>query len=121
MRPRELERFEALRVYQKEIPARCWNAVRVLMRRLGRPLLLDLPGLRGVECELDEAAWVVWARRYGAVPFMAWTGFENRRDAIHLPVRCELRLYHMQAGLLMGPALESLEQAATAAVARGAT
>ncbi len=111
---RDLEAYEALRVYRKQVPATCWNAVRLALRRGGRPLRLDLPGLRGVECELDGTVWIVWAPRYGAVPFMAWTAFERHRT-LHLPVACELRVYHLQAGLLMGPALEAVERAARAA------
>ena len=112
---RDLDAYRPLRVYPKCVPAACWNAVRLALRRRGRPLRLDLPGLRGVECELDDTVWIVWAPRYGAVPFMAWTAFE-RCPALHLPVACELRVYHLQAGLLMGPALEAVERAARAAV-----
>lgn len=119
MRPQDLERYEPLRVFPKEIPASCWNTVRLALRRQGRPLRLDLRGLRAVTCELDEAAWVVWGpHHYGEVPLMAWTGFTRPRAALHLPVRCELRLYHLHAGLLMGPALEALEASVRPLVAR---
>lgn len=111
MRPQELARYEALRVYPKRIPAECWNAVRLALRRHGRPLSIELRGMRAVSCELDEAAWVVWGPpHYGAAPLMAWTAFARPHAALHLPVSCELRLYHLHAGLLMGPALEAVEQ-----------
>jgi len=116
--PRDLERFEPLRILPKRVPAPCWNSVRLALRRHGHPLHLSMPGFRGVECELDDRAWVVWAPRAGSVPFMAWTAFEPRGAALHLPVACELRLYHLQAGLIMGPALEAIESAARSLLSR---
>ncbi len=119
MRLRELGRYEPLRVLPKQIPASCWNRARIALIRKGAPLRIELDGLRALLCELDNESWVLWPPPHaGEVPLMAWTGFVRPEAALHRPVRCELRLYHLQAGLLMSRALEALE-ASLSRVIRG--
>ncbi len=112
MRLRDLERYEPLRVLPKQIPARCWNRARIVLIRKGAPLRVELEGLRALVYELDEESWVLWPPPHaGEVPLMAWTAFVRPEAALHRPIHCELRLYHLHAGLLMSRALEALEGA----------
>jgi len=43
---------------------------------------------------------------------LAWRKFQtSSRLNLHLPISCELWLYHSCAGLIMGSALDDLDQA----------
>jgi hypothetical protein len=103
------EEFPTLRAFPKVIEADCFNRVRLALLRIENPLRLDLPGIRGAACILDDRAWVC-VDVADDQPLMAWLKFRKQSRALHQPVPCELRLFHMQAGLLMGPALEALDR-----------
>jgi hypothetical protein len=100
-----------LREFPKRIDASCYNVVRLALNRVARPLRIELPGHRGLEAVLDDFCWLVVDGLHDDLPILAWTGFENRRSGLHEAVPCRLKLYHLQAGLVMGTALDSLEQA----------
>jgi len=107
-----LDDIPALRIIRKTIEAARYNQVRLALRRLGNPLRVDLPGHRGLEIILHDRYWLCVDSYCNDLPVMAWTAFDTRRHnaALHEPVPCQLRLYHMHAGLVMGSALDSLEQ-----------
>jgi hypothetical protein len=64
-----------------------------------------------MEMLLDRRVWVGLAMWQQDLPLLAWTEFEHReRTALHEPVRCSLHLYHFQAGLVMGVALDNLDR-----------
>lgn len=102
----------ALRVMPKTIEAACYNRVRLAMRRLGTPLRVALPGHRGLEVILENDHWLCVDSTHDDQPVMAWLEFDTRKhnNALHEPVPCELRLYHMHAGLIMGSALDALDE-----------
>lgn len=97
-----------LRTLPKTIEAVCYNRVRLALCRFGRPLRVEL-GRPALVVVLDDGCWLglaAWDERF---PMLAWTDFETRgRSALHLPVMCRLHLYHIHAGLMMGPAVEAL-------------
>lgn len=101
-----------LRVMPKTIDAACYNQVRLALRRLGKPLRVELPEHRGLEIILENDAWLCVDSARNDQPIMAWLAFDTRKHntALHEPVPCELRLYHMHAGLIMGSALDALEK-----------
>ncbi|MDX1594388.1 MAG: hypothetical protein R3298_09065 [Gammaproteobacteria bacterium] len=75
----------------------------------GGRLRLALPTLRHLDLILQEDAWIVVDRDLGDIPLLAWSGFEvDPEERLHRPVACGLRLYHAQAGLLLGRVLEEL-------------
>jgi hypothetical protein len=79
-----------------------YNNVFLALRRLGDPLRLMLPGMRGFEMQLDHEAWVCLDRTSDNHPLLAWTGFRgNARSGLYEPVPCRLLLYHPYASLLM--------------------
>lgn len=107
-----LASIRPLRVMPKTIEAACYNQVRLALRRLGNPLRVELPEHRGLEIILEDDNWLCVDSARDDQPIMAWLGFDTRKhnNALHEPVPCQLRLYHIHAGLIMGSALDALEQ-----------
>ncbi len=100
-----IDEFTPLRTLPRLLPASCFNTVRLAQLRVGAPLRLPAPGLRLLECILEREAWICVDARSDHVPLIAWTGFDLAGRGLHEAVRCEQRLYHIHAGLIMGPAL----------------
>ena len=107
-----IDEFMPLRTLPRLLPASCFNTVRLAQLRVGVPLRLPAPGLRLLECILEREAWICVDARSDHVPLIAWTGFDLAGRGLHEAVRCEQRLYHIHAGLIMGPALDAIERAA---------
>lgn len=97
-----------LRSFPKTIEADVYNCARLALRRLPHPLRFSLPEHRGLDAILYDDLWLVVNRFNGDEPVLTWTGFARPHNALHEPVVCELRLYHMHAGLVMGSALDAL-------------
>jgi hypothetical protein len=118
-----IDSIRPLRVMPKTIEATCYNHVRLALRRLGNPLRVDLPEHRGLEIILYDNQWVCVDSTRDDQPVMAWIDFDTRRhrDALYEPVPCKLRLYHMHAGLVMGSALDALDQFLTLKLASQVT
>jgi hypothetical protein len=90
----------------KSLPMRMeavhYNNVFLALRRLGEPLRLMLPGMRGFDVHLDRDAWVCFDRTSDNRPLLAWTNFRgNARSGLYESVPCRLLLYHPYATLLM--------------------
>ncbi len=65
--------------------------------------------MKCLEIILNDQYWLCLDSCTGGHPIMAWTDFQSTdRSAIHTPVSCMLRLYHVHAGLVMGEVLEAL-------------
>jgi hypothetical protein len=109
---RRIASIRPLRIMPKTIEAACYNQVRLALLRLGNPLRVALPGHRGLEIILEDSHWVCVNSAFDDQPIMAWLDFDTRKHnkALHEPVPCQLHLYHMHAGLIMGSALDALEQ-----------
>jgi hypothetical protein len=105
-----------IRVLPKQVPAPCWNAVRLALRRLGEPLRLDLPVLKTVACVLARDSWRLIDFSDRETLLLEWTRFDAQERGLHEPVACELRVFHVHAGLIMGEALEAIEHAAAEAM-----
>ena len=103
-----LDNWVPLRTLPKTIAAAQYNRVRLALRRLGKPLRLEMPRLR-VEIVLDDRVWLCHRPLSSELPVLAWTDFEARGRALHEPVHCVVHLYHFHAGLLMGVALDGLD------------
>jgi len=100
-----------LRSLPKTIEAACYNRVRLSLARHGRPLRVALSGHRGLEVILDDRFWLCVDSLQNDQPVLAWHEFETAgRNALHAPVHCQLCLYHVCAGLVMGSVLDDLQQ-----------
>ncbi|HEX7971128.1 MAG TPA: hypothetical protein VF501_02770 [Thiobacillus sp.] len=110
-----------LRIMPKEIPAACYNRVRLALIRLGKPLRIGLTRHRGLEIVLDDEAWCCVDSFAEDQLIMVWRTFSTGgRDNLTEPVACELFLYHHCAGLVMGSVLSDMEQAIEARLAPNA-
>ena len=110
--PDAIDNITPLRIMHKTIDAVCYNHVRLALLRLGNPFRVELPDHRNLEIILYNNYWLCVDRAHDDQPIMAWLDFDTRRhnQALHKPVPCQLRLFHIHAGLVMGSALDSLDQ-----------
>ena len=107
-----IDKYTPLRVLPKRIPAADFNRIRLGVLHERQPWHLRLEGFRAMRIILDEHAWVCADEVQNGRPVLAWTAFKTlERAALNTPVECELRLYHIHAGLLMGSILEALAEA----------
>ncbi len=114
-----IDEVPALWVIDAEVDAARFNRIRLALLRLGEPLRLELPHLRGLDLLLSRESWVCVERTMDDLPVIAWTRFESvGRRHLQAPVRCELRYYHGHAGVIVHTVLEdaltAMEQALAA-------
>lgn len=94
-----------------EVPGDLYNLWRLARARLGLPMRLPLPGLKGLELLLEEDAWVCVDPRLNDLPVLAWSEFDAKgRDALYRPVACELRYYHLGASMVRARVLVLMQQ-----------
>ena len=87
-----------------------YNTVQTAFKRLGEEIRLAIPKLKTLDLILQRDAWVVVDRALNDVPIAAWTNFDTeRRDALHTPIHCQLRLYHANGGIITKRVLEAME------------
>lgn len=103
-----LNQYTPLKVQPRELAKEDYNAIRLGILRLGNPLTLDIDDIRGLQCFLGDEAWIFIDPYINEMPLLAWTNFMPR-ESINAPITCELRLYHMHAGLLISKSLDALQ------------
>ena len=110
--PDSIDDITPLRIMSKTIDAVCYNHVRLALLRLGNPFRVELPDHRNLEIILYSHYWLCVDSAHDDQPIMAWLDFDtsSHNQALHKPVPCQLRLFHMHAGLVMGSALDSLDR-----------
>lgn len=104
-----------LRIMPKTIEASCYNQVRLALRRLGTPCRVELPDHRGLEIILKNDNWLCVDGAREDQPIMMWCDFDTSKhnSALYEDVPCSLHLYHTHAALIMGSALDALDQSLT--------
>ena len=109
-----LDEYPALRIMRKVITAEDYNRVRLGLLREHLPWHVPLKQFRCLSFILDSSVWVCVDECRDGMPILAWTRFKTQnRSGLDAPVECELRLYHMHAGLIMGSTLDALAVAIT--------
>lgn len=107
------ERLDEIPVYehrQGSVSAEHFNIVTIALKRLERPIRLELPKLRTLDLLLDDDAWIVVDRNLNDVPVMAWLDFDTRhRAGLHAPVSCTLNFYHIHAPIIIGKVMEAMD------------
>jgi hypothetical protein len=99
----------ALHTLRKFIPAQDFNRVRLALRRIENPLRFPLGKMHCLEMILSNRFWLCIDSCKEDRPVLAWTAFEtSNRSGLHEPVACDLRLFHVHAGLVMGEILENI-------------
>jgi hypothetical protein len=107
-----LDEYPPLRIMHKRIAAAEYNRIRLGLLHERLPWRVPIKGMRCLLGILDEKAWICVDECQNDLPILAWTNFQTaQRTALDAPMECELRLYHMHAGLVMGTALEALAEA----------
>lgn len=113
-------RHQEVPVYQYRegvVAAKVYNQVRLALTRLHSPLRMALPGLKNLDVILQDDAWIIVDRNLHDVPVIAWTEFDTRqRDNLYRPLLCQIRLFHVSAGLIMAQGLKAIEMLAQSAV-----
>lgn len=111
-----------LEVRPHTLSAGHYNDLRLGLLRLGEPLRLRLPWIKGLGAIIDHHAWVAIDRMFNDQPLFALTGFQRRHDALHEPVACEVRILHFRADLILEHAIDGMREAMAEALdAAGAT
>ncbi len=106
-----LNDLQPLHTLKRVIQASDYNRVRLALRRIGNPVRFELQNLCCLDIILSDQHWVCIDPCIQDRPVMAWTDFQTQgRSAIHTPVECVLRMYHVHAGLVMGEVLDALGQ-----------
>lgn len=91
------------------VSAQLFNLVQIALKRLERPIRLQLPRLRTLDLLLDEDAWIVVDRALNDVPVMAWLDFDlEKRAGLHAEVNCTLKLYHAHAPAIIAKVVEAM-------------
>lgn len=92
------------------IEATHYNTVQTAFKRLGDEIRLEIPKLKTLDLILQRDAWIVVDHAFNDVPVVAWTNFDvERRDALHTPIHCQLRLFHANGGIILKRVLEAME------------
>ena len=114
-------RLDDLPIYElieSSITAANYNLVQIAFNRLGQPIEIPLTGLRRLELILDREAWIVLDHDMNDIPIFAWTDFQAEgRSALHEPVSCLLKSYHMHANVILERVREFMEQELAARIA----
>jgi hypothetical protein len=93
-----------------QVAARTYNLWRLAGVRLGMPLRLGLPGLKGLELVLTDGAWICVDPQLNDIPILAWTEFQSAgRTMLHAPVACELKYFHIGASMVRAKVLDLME------------
>ena len=83
-----------------------YNRVRLALRRLSNPLHLELP--RGIDMFLKGSSWLCLLGAH-ELPLIEWAEFAAAGRGLNDPVPCIMHLYHVQAGLISGQSLETMD------------
>jgi len=102
-----IEDVPRLRSDRTAIEATRFNLVRLALLRLGGPIRLSLPGLRGMDLVVDRERWVCVDRGLYDLPILAWTDF-SVRHGLHTPVDCRRHYYHIHADLISETVLSTM-------------
>lgn len=87
-----------------------YNTVQTALNRLGKETRLALPQSNTLDMILQREAWIVVDRALSDAPIAAWTNFDvERRDALHTPVHCQLRLFHASGGMIIKRVMETMD------------
>jgi hypothetical protein len=71
---------------------------------------MSIPRLKTLDLILQRDAWIVVDRAYNDLPIAAWTHFDlRRREGLHSPVHCQIRLFHANGGMILRRVLEAME------------
>ena len=93
-----------------KVDALYFNHVQTALKHLGNQIRLKIPKLKHLDLILQKDAWIIVDTVLNDVPIAAWTHFEiEGRDALHEPIKCEIRFFHYAASMILNRTLEAME------------
>lgn len=106
-RHKELQPYENREGFVKAL---YYNHVQTGLHRLHVKLRYRIPKLIHLDLVLQKDAWIVVDRALNDVPILAWTDFEiHHRENLHEDIKCEIRLFHYAADMILDRTLEAME------------
>ena len=107
------DRLDEIPVFSRhpsKVSATHYNHVKVALKRIGNEIRLTIPKLKTLDLILQNDAWIIVDRALNDVPIAAWTDFQTEhRDNLHEDIDCMVKLYHMNAELILNRTLEAME------------
>jgi hypothetical protein len=108
-----MSRVDDMPVYQQqisEVTAVHYNLWRRAKSHFTLPVRFSLNDLRGLVMILDQREWLCADESLNDLPVICWNEFvDERRDTLHLPVKCQLNYYHFAAFKIRDQVLELME------------
>jgi hypothetical protein len=115
---KHLDNIPVYELIESSVTAADYNLVHLALNRLGAPIEIPLTGLRRLELVLSRNAWIVVDHDMNDIPVLAWTDFQAEgRTALHEPVACLLKTYHMHAKVILEQVTRFMEQELAARLA----
>jgi len=115
----QIENVPKLRTVPASISAELYNKVLLAVLRHDAPLRIRLPGLRTIDVVINRNSWICLDRAMYDLPALAWSQINlEGRNALHIPVECELHYYHIHANISAHNVLNSLDFALKETLAR---
>lgn len=106
-RHNEMPRFETR---SGAVSAIHYNHVQTGLHRLHIKLRYKIPKLKHLDLILQKDAWIVVDKLLNDMPIIAWTNFKTEhRETLHEPIKCEIRLFHYAAEMILDRTLEAME------------
>ena len=105
----QIDELTAVHTLYKVIDYTDYNQIRLALQRIKPPIRVTLGDMRCLDVIIDNDCWLCIDTCMNDRPIMAWVCFEtSQRSGLNEPVKCELRLYHIHSGLVMGEVLENI-------------
>lgn len=104
-------RLQDVPVYESipvTVSADHYGLARIALKRLPRPVRMQIPKLRSLDLLIEDDAWMVIDRSLNDVPVLAWLNFDVHDRALHQPVPCRLNLYHAHGKIIVDKVLEAM-------------
>ena len=99
-----------LETREGQVNAIHYNHVQTGLHRLHQKLRYRIPKLKHLDLILQKDAWIVVDKVLNDMPIIAWTNFETEhRETLHEPIKCEIRLFHYAAEMILDRTLEAME------------
>ncbi len=107
--PIQVDKLTAVHSLQKVIDHTDYNRIRLALQRIKQPIRVTLEDMRCLDVIIDDDCWLCVDTCMNDRPVMAWVSFKTSgRSGLNESVACELRIYHIQGGLVMGKVLENI-------------
>ena len=93
-----------------KVEAVYYNEVQTALKQFGKQIRFPIPKLKHLDLILQKNAWIVVDRALSDFPVLAWTDFQTEdRSSLLEPVKCEVRIFHFAASMILRRTLEAMD------------